>query len=432
MAGNNEAPDPEAAEAALIDRVADGSVIRRALGDDALWLPAQRGAQRKRSGSNGVRSSAGRSPVSAAASSSPLIGPRATPAPSWPVATHRPATARDGPSAGSPSGSHGRRPAQRPPAQLRHAGHQPGRALAHRCGEGRIGRGVEPAPLAARADQHVAVPRRLDHGRDLQSRLGRRDVGEVGAVEDLVARRASRRGAAQAGPCAARAGGAGRRRGRARRSTARRRARPRRRAASPRRSPRPCRARSARPASRSAPARPAPRPSRGRSRAGRTGGRRGSGRRRAGPGRARARARAPARARAARSARPRRPAARAAPARPRAPRRHDGRPGRPCGGCGRARRSAARCPRTRPSRAGELELRPGVPVRAQHVALPEPGRAAGDLARVDQVHLDAARRERAGRRGADDPARRRRRPSSRARSRPGTDRPGRAGTGPSR
>jgi 2-hydroxychromene-2-carboxylate isomerase len=42
MAGNNEAPDREAAEAALIDRVADGSVIRRPLGDDALWLPAER------------------------------------------------------------------------------------------------------------------------------------------------------------------------------------------------------------------------------------------------------------------------------------------------------------------------------------------------------------------------------------------------------
>jgi 2-hydroxychromene-2-carboxylate isomerase len=42
MAGNNESPDPEAAEAALIDRVADGSVIRRPLGDDALWLPAER------------------------------------------------------------------------------------------------------------------------------------------------------------------------------------------------------------------------------------------------------------------------------------------------------------------------------------------------------------------------------------------------------
>ena len=42
MAGNNAAPDPEAAEAALIDRVGDGSVIREALGDDALWLPARR------------------------------------------------------------------------------------------------------------------------------------------------------------------------------------------------------------------------------------------------------------------------------------------------------------------------------------------------------------------------------------------------------
>jgi 2-hydroxychromene-2-carboxylate isomerase len=42
MAGNNQAPDPEAAEAALIDRVADGSVIRVPLGDDALWQPASR------------------------------------------------------------------------------------------------------------------------------------------------------------------------------------------------------------------------------------------------------------------------------------------------------------------------------------------------------------------------------------------------------
>ena len=40
MAGNNESPDPEAAEAALIDLVADGSVIRQSLGDDALWQPA--------------------------------------------------------------------------------------------------------------------------------------------------------------------------------------------------------------------------------------------------------------------------------------------------------------------------------------------------------------------------------------------------------
>jgi 2-hydroxychromene-2-carboxylate isomerase len=37
MAGNNEAPDPAAAEAALIDLVADGCVIRQSLGHDALW-----------------------------------------------------------------------------------------------------------------------------------------------------------------------------------------------------------------------------------------------------------------------------------------------------------------------------------------------------------------------------------------------------------
>jgi 2-hydroxychromene-2-carboxylate isomerase len=57
MAGNNQAPDPEAAEAALIDRVADGSVIRRPLGDDALWLPARRelsGSDRGRTGSGRV------------------------------------------------------------------------------------------------------------------------------------------------------------------------------------------------------------------------------------------------------------------------------------------------------------------------------------------------------------------------------------------
>ena len=51
---------------------------------------------------------------------------------------------------------------------------------------------------------------------------------------------------------------------------------------------------------------------------------------------------------------------------------------------------------------GEVELRARFLVRAQHVALAEPGRPARDLARVDQVHLDAARGERAGRRGADD------------------------------
>jgi len=59
MAGNNEAPDPEAAEAALIDRVAEGSVIRRALGDDALWLPASHAPN----GSDPGRTAPGREPA---------------------------------------------------------------------------------------------------------------------------------------------------------------------------------------------------------------------------------------------------------------------------------------------------------------------------------------------------------------------------------
>jgi len=59
MAGNNEAPDPEAAEAALIDRVADGSVIRRPLGDDALWEPASPG----RNGSGPGRTARDRAPA---------------------------------------------------------------------------------------------------------------------------------------------------------------------------------------------------------------------------------------------------------------------------------------------------------------------------------------------------------------------------------
>ena len=59
MAGNNEAPDPEAAEAALIDRVADGTVIRRALGDGALWLPASH----SRNGSDPGRTAPDRVPA---------------------------------------------------------------------------------------------------------------------------------------------------------------------------------------------------------------------------------------------------------------------------------------------------------------------------------------------------------------------------------
>ncbi len=59
MAGNNQAPDPEAAEGALIDRVADGSVIREPLGDDALWLPASR----SRNGSGPGRTAPDRAPA---------------------------------------------------------------------------------------------------------------------------------------------------------------------------------------------------------------------------------------------------------------------------------------------------------------------------------------------------------------------------------
>ena len=51
----------------------------------------------------------------------------------------------------------------------------------------------------------------------------------------------------------------------------------------------------------------------------------------------------------------------------------------------------------------ERELGAGVLVRAQHVALAEAGRAARHLAGVEQVDLDAAHRQRVGRRRADDP-----------------------------
>ena len=59
MAGNNEAPDPESAEAALIDLVGEGSVIREPLGDDALWLPASR----SRNGSGPGRTAPDRVPA---------------------------------------------------------------------------------------------------------------------------------------------------------------------------------------------------------------------------------------------------------------------------------------------------------------------------------------------------------------------------------
>ncbi|HEY5188569.1 MAG TPA: hypothetical protein VII87_06000, partial [Solirubrobacteraceae bacterium] len=40
MAKGNDAPDRQAAEAALIELVADGQASRESLGDDALWRPA--------------------------------------------------------------------------------------------------------------------------------------------------------------------------------------------------------------------------------------------------------------------------------------------------------------------------------------------------------------------------------------------------------
>jgi hypothetical protein len=41
MTHGNDAPDRQAAEAALIELVADGKAARRPLGDDALWLAAR-------------------------------------------------------------------------------------------------------------------------------------------------------------------------------------------------------------------------------------------------------------------------------------------------------------------------------------------------------------------------------------------------------
>ena len=40
LAGNNEAPDRAAAEAALLELVAEGEAVRHPLGDDAVWQSA--------------------------------------------------------------------------------------------------------------------------------------------------------------------------------------------------------------------------------------------------------------------------------------------------------------------------------------------------------------------------------------------------------
>jgi hypothetical protein len=40
MAEGNDAPDRAAAEAALVELVAQGGAVRTPLGDDALWIAA--------------------------------------------------------------------------------------------------------------------------------------------------------------------------------------------------------------------------------------------------------------------------------------------------------------------------------------------------------------------------------------------------------
>jgi hypothetical protein len=40
LARGNDAPDRRAAEAALLELAAEGSIVRRPLGDDALWVTA--------------------------------------------------------------------------------------------------------------------------------------------------------------------------------------------------------------------------------------------------------------------------------------------------------------------------------------------------------------------------------------------------------
>ena len=169
----------------------------------------------------------------------------------------------------------------------------------------------------------------------------------------------------------------------------------------------------------------------GRSPAGRTGGRRGRSSRRARAGQLglelahlvrRRRSRAPGDA----------PAAPAAPARPPRSRRRGARSARPCA---RIRASSpSRCLELAVERqpgARQLQLRPGVLVGAQHVALAQAGRAARHRAAVEQ--RDARRRgppARARPRRRRSRRRRRRRRVT-ARSRPGTGPRRRAGTGPS-
>ena len=155
-------PDPESAELALIEHVAEGRVIRESLGDGRCGAFLRRKAVRVERPEAKRRAA----PRDRRGDQPPVIGPSPTPAPSWPVATQKPV--RERPMAGSPSGSQGRRPAhaafisQRPDRR-----HQPGRRPSSRA----VTAGSTPCrtpALPARPDEHLAVERRLDHGRDLQ------------------------------------------------------------------------------------------------------------------------------------------------------------------------------------------------------------------------------------------------------------------------
>src|SRR5215213_1375524 len=97
---------------------------------------------------------------------------------------HRRRRAERGQAVGEP------RPQARPRVlrlELGDAGDDPRRALEERLGHRGVDRGVEAAALPARAHHHLALPRGLQHRGELEVGLRGCDGGEVGAVEDLVA-----------------------------------------------------------------------------------------------------------------------------------------------------------------------------------------------------------------------------------------------------
>ena len=326
-----------------------------------------------------------------------MTGPSATPAPSWPVASQRPGTARDGPIAGRWSGSHGRRPAQAAATRQRAQAREQARgALDHRLADRGVDARVEAAPLARRADEHVALPRRLDDRGDLQAGVGARDRAQVGAVDDLVADQAGRGAASRTSWPLRGSSGSGRPAPRGERRApraggdhdgARARCRARRRvrdAATPRRRPA-TRLDARTPVADVAPACAA-------SRASARAIARGSHCR--SPGNRLAPCSAPvssgSRSRTSSGVeqprgRDAEPLAAARARRPRSPRR-GARPARPCGGSAPPAEPRLELAEEREAGERELELGPGVLVRAQHVALAEPGRAARDLAAVEQRH----------------------------------------------